>query len=136
MKSALLKIFSGKKNTQIGLIVLCAITALCACSSHPHVDGFDNHIWKNDHLGCNSQREKHYNKLLQQKKKIIGIQENTLLRWLGPPDAKDLYTRNKKSYIYFVSPGEQCNNTDKPGKKIVFEISALGKVNMVREEII
>lgn len=90
------------------LIILCSILS-CAKSHDISQEEFDMKTWKADQNACKGEREKLENDFLSVKDKLIGTSITDIRKILGKPDRVDLDTRSTKQYVYYVTPGSQCN---------------------------
>jgi hypothetical protein len=65
---------------------------------------------------------------------LKGLSENDILDVLGCPDVNELYSRNQKFYLYYITPSEECGVT-RMAKEIFLEIR-FSATNQAREVMI
>jgi len=97
---------TGARFRSPKLIVLLAF--LFGCDSPIIIDGFSDKKWRSDRNGCFQIREMEIDALMMGKSSILRQSENKILAFLGKPDKNELYTRNQKFFIYYISPNSGC----------------------------
>ena len=109
----------------IGLLLL-----MLACSGQksPEVKGFDNRSWINDPNGCMGQRRELMRDLEPNLKQLKGLNNQEVIRVLGKPDRNELYKRNQKFFIYYISDAKTCGdlNSDTSSVYLSIRFNALG----------
>ncbi|MEO1051837.1 MAG: hypothetical protein AAFX87_14500 [Bacteroidota bacterium] len=90
------------------LFILMATSLTLSCSKPVDIDGFDETVWKNDKMGCASERVELLNSLMNEREKIKGLNTSEIVKVLGKPDIHDLSKRNQKYFVYNVTPGPKC----------------------------
>ncbi|MGK7390219.1 MAG: outer membrane protein assembly factor BamE domain-containing protein [Candidatus Cyclobacteriaceae bacterium M2_1C_046] len=81
-----------------------------SCTDKPiEIEGFDQDAWKADEKGCAGQREELAKVLLGNEEKLLGNSSQKISKYLGKPNLTELYTRNQRFYIYYISPGPACS---------------------------
>jgi hypothetical protein len=115
--------------------ILLFTTLLFSCSEKPNLDGFNSEVWKKDKYGCEGKREYMAEKLFEQSSRLKGMDDDDLIDLFGKPEFYDWESRGKKSFLYYIRPGSQCDSGMMlEGAKIVFEFDALGRVRLVTEK--
>src|SRR5690606_34528693 len=96
---------------------------------------FNSEAWKNDKKACGGKREYMAEKIFEQTTKLKGVDDDEIIELFGKPESSNWETRGKKSFMYYISKGSQCDpGLVLEGSKIVFEFDALGRVNLVTEK--
>ncbi|HSZ72814.1 MAG TPA: hypothetical protein VK750_09055 [Cytophagaceae bacterium] len=125
------------KITEVHLKILIPIALtlvyLCSCSSPVKVEGFDHESWKADTNACQMTRANLVNTLLQHKDVFINKKDDQLTKYIGQPDKTLFFSRGKKTFIYQVDPGKNCENRFlvKNVRTVRFDIDALGRIDLV-----
>jgi hypothetical protein len=88
---------------------IVALAFLFACGPKVTIENFDSKGWKNDLDGCLSERIDQVRSVVLQQELLLSKSESELRSLLGAPDNTQLYTRNQKFYIYYTTPGPDCN---------------------------
>lgn len=60
--------------------------------------------------------------LMKGKSSILGQSENKILAFLGKPDKNELYSRNQKFFIYYISPNSGCEQFSSSENSIYLSI--------------
>ena len=106
---------------------LFVILLLASCSETSRLSDFDRQNWIMDGGGCNNIRLSLINDLMSRKAEITGLGQEEVVELLGKPDIHELYSRNKKSFTYFITNGPSCANaTDNP-PKLIIRFDGLGR---------
>lgn len=113
----------------IFLLLICGISF--GCSSTPELENIDLQAWKNGEGGCNKERLKEIDKLLNQKEKLYGLSQADIVTLLGKADKHQLYERSQKFFIYYLEPSASCTNKHENDyiKALYIRFSALDSVN-------
>lgn len=108
--------------------MLVFITAtLTGCTPQaPALENFDAQAWKEDRYGCDQKRKAQLASLLNQKEKLLALDEMEIVNTLGNPDQHELYTRNQKFYYYFIEPSSRCDSTVTQAKRLTIRFNAVG----------
>ena len=103
-----------KLNTKIGVIPIkikhftCLLVLLFSCYNAPKIKGFDRKKWLQDLVECDNYRTvKGAPLLINQKKIILGSNQNEIIALLGSPTKQRLDKRNRKFFFYRLN----CTNT-------------------------
>ena len=115
-----------KRNFFILLILLTFY-----CTPLPELVDFEAELWKSDEGGCKGSRIDQINILLDQKDKIMGLDQPQVIKLIGNPDEHELSKRIQKFFIYYISGGVDCENSNNNTSKLSIRFDALGKVNEV-----
>jgi len=109
---------------------------LMTCKPKEKFPSFDFEIWKQDQKGCQNKRENLLKNFPNFKSELRSMDDDDLTHLLGNPEKIFNYARGRRDYVYFISPGSQCNKTDytTEGRELVIEINALGFVNIATEQ--
>lgn len=103
--------------------------------SLPTIDGVNQEDWKNDKNACNGLRTKMVNEIIEQRVKLLALDELEIVSLLGKPDQNELYTRNQKFYYYFVEPAPACATFDAAHqRRLVVRFNAVGLANEILVE--
>jgi len=101
------------------------------CTPLPELVDFDAELWKSDKGGCNNSRFEQINSLMDQKDKIMGLDQPHVVKLIGNPDEHELSNRLQKFFIYYITGGKECNNSKNRTTKLSIRFDALGKANEV-----
>ncbi len=74
-----------------------------------NIEGLATEMWKADAYGCLNQRADLEKSFMDNKEKLKGYSQKEMMQLLGKPDEVELYKRSQKFFIYYLSPGPQCN---------------------------
>ncbi len=115
--------------------IICSIllvAGLVACGGpDKNLPGLNENAWKKDKNGCMNERSGMVDALQSSLDVIRGMSENEILHLLGQPDHNELYTRNQKFYIYYITPSLDCGTTGQE-RQLFLEIR-FSATNMARE---
>jgi len=101
------------------------------CTPLPELVDFDAELWKSDKGGCNGTRIGQITNLMDQKDKIMGLDQPHVVKLIGNPDEHELSKRLQKFFIYYISGGEECIDSQSSMTKLSIRFDALGKANEV-----
>lgn len=104
------------------------------CTPLPELVDFDAELWKSDKGGCNGSRIGQITNLMDQKDKIMGLDQPHVIKLIGNPDEHELSKRLQKFFIYHISGGEKCQDSQDSqtnNTKLSIRFDALGKANEV-----
>ena len=73
-----------------------------ACQGPEVLQGLDQSRWKADKLGCQQDRTSMVSILSEQKNTLLGLGQQGVLKILGKPDKRELYTKSQQFFIYFL----------------------------------
>lgn len=106
---------------------------LASCSAPVKVEGFDNESWKTDTNACHLKRTALVDLLLQNKEEFMNKKDEQLMKYIGKPDKSLFFSRGKKTFIYQVDPGSDCENRVlvKNVRSLRFDVNALGRIELV-----
>jgi hypothetical protein len=88
---------------------IVALAFLFACGPKVTIENFDSPSWKNDFDGCQAERIDQVKTVVSQQELLLSKSESQLRSVFGAPDNTQLYTRNQKFYIYYTTPGPDCD---------------------------
>jgi len=117
-------------------LLLLAAILFSTCKPQKKFPGFDSEGWKLDKNACEGKREGFYKAYPNLKVELKGTDDDDLTDIFGNPEKTFYYGRGRKDYVYFISPGSQCDSSKYAleGKELVIEINALGFVNIATEQ--
>lgn len=107
-------------------VLLAAIILLLSHCTATELIDFDEETWKKDRSGCQSLRIPLKTALDHNKEKLLKLQQEEVISLLGKPDRQELDSRNKKLFIYFLEPGDDCANAQSGPLQLHIRFSALG----------
>ena len=90
------------------------------------LEKLESALWMTDKNGCNGERLRMKNQLLELKHNMRGFKAREIESYLGKPDAQELYTRSQRYYIYFMEPGPKCENAIEKPQALFVRFSAVG----------
>lgn len=112
------------------LFALVAITIsvlLGSCGKDiPELTGVDTSSWKSDRNGCNGKRAPMKQAIVEQKEKLLALDEVQIVKLLGNPDRNELFKRNQKFYYYFLEPAPECASPAPSPSKLIVRFNAMG----------
>jgi hypothetical protein len=118
----------------IATIITLAGTSACS-KPQPTLEGFNSELWKKDKKGCDGKRSYFAEILLAKSTEIKGMDDDDVAELLGKPEKSSWEDRGKKTYIYYIQPGKQCDTSFiLEGIKLAIEFDALGRVKLVTEQ--
>ena len=122
-----------KSNTQVSVSKFFSISAivLFACTSKFSLDGFNSSEWVVDKDGCNNKRVGLVEDIMDNKDELLGHGQNDIVDILGKPNRHELYSRNKKAFVYFVAGGPECSQADSTQSKLVIRFDGIGRTKEV-----
>ena len=107
-------------------LVIVTIISLFSCNTELLFDGFDSAKWKEDALGCNMVRVNLTDEIISRKAELFGLSENEISSIFGKPNRHELYSRNKKAYVYFIEGGPDCKEPLENPNKLVIRFNGVG----------
>lgn len=122
-----------KINLQVSNRYLLAIIFLflLSCNQAAMLQGFDSEQWKDDEGGCNNQRLELVDEIMIRKAELKGLNQNEITAVLGKANRHELYSRNKKAFVYFVSGGPNCENKKENPEKLVIRFDGIGRAKEI-----
>ncbi|MDF2456277.1 MAG: hypothetical protein K0R51_2270 [Cytophagaceae bacterium] len=122
-------------ETSVKLLVITALATmgLVSCSAPVKVEGFDHESWIADTNACHSKRAVLVDVLLQHKEEFMNKKDEQLMKYIGKPDKSLFFSRGKKTFIYQVDAGKECENRVllKNVRSLRFDVNALGRIELV-----
>lgn len=106
---------------------LVLIFLVISCSGGPGLIGFDAQRWKEDIMGCKEDRLVLIDQLMERKSELTGLGQEEVVELIGKPDMHELYSRNKKSFTYYLSNGPDCDQADDNPPKLIVRFDGLGR---------
>ncbi|MGI4885798.1 MAG: hypothetical protein ACRYFR_12640 [Janthinobacterium lividum] len=83
--------------------------ALAGCGhALPPLPGFAPAAWRADTYGCQGRRLALLPALLKAREKLYLTRADDINALLGQPDEEELREGTEKVYIYYLTPGPQC----------------------------
>ena len=113
-------------------ILICSVSISSCVRKKKKVNRlqqFDTVSWIEDKNGCNGARTNLKNQLLSLKHNMRGLKSSEIEDLLGKPDAQELYERSQRYYIYFISPGPKCEDSQENPQALFVRFSAVGIAN-------
>lgn len=92
----------------------------------PSLENFDTDQWKSDPLACLNKRSEMVSSLIEQKSKLLALDEIEIVEVLGKPDQHELYKRNQKFYYYYIEPAGSCDTSKASSQQLVIRFNAVG----------
>jgi hypothetical protein len=101
----------------------------------PTIEGLNQNDWKNDKNGCSGNRADIVDNIVEERAKLLSLDELKIVALLGKPDQNELYTRNQKFYYYFVDPSPACDTHNAAHqRRLVVRFNAVGLANEILVE--
>lgn len=69
--------------------------------------------------------------LVNRKEDLFGHGQKDIIGVLGKPNRHELYARNKKAFVYFISGGSICSKTEATQEKLVIRFDGIGRAKEV-----
>lgn len=110
-------------NKYLILIIFLSL----GCGQGFKLEGFDQEKWQLDVDGCNLDRPSMADRLIERKSELIGRSQNEIIDLFGKPSRLELYSRNKKAFVYFISGGPACDDKNESTKKLVIRFDGVGR---------
>lgn len=98
------------------------------------MENFDTESWQEDEGGCKGMRLPMVQSLLDQKDKLLALDELEIVEQLGRPDEHELYTRNQKFFYYDLTPGKTCPAYSEPRQRLMIRFNAMGLAKEISVE--
>lgn len=124
-----------KRSATLALLFILFQTA---CSSAPElsIPEFDAYRWKQDKYGCSGDRLAMAKALEEERKQLMGFNEQELLSILGRADEQELYKRNQKFLRYYLTTNSRCDSAEdveviKKPPMLQVRLNAIGMVNEI-----
>ena len=112
-------------------LLALALLLIISCSTEPILQGFDNQKWQADEGGCDKQRIILADEIINRKAELEGLNQNEITAIFGKPNRHELYSRNKKAFVYFVDGGPDClQQKENPGK-LVIRFDGIGRAKEI-----
>ena len=112
-------------------ILFFALLVFLSCGQEPILDGFDSRAWQADADGCNRQRIALADEIVNRKTELVGLSQNDLIEVFGKPNRHELYSRNKKAFVYFIDGGPDCEDQKEFPNKLVIRFNGIGRVKEI-----
>lgn len=103
------------------------LVLLLSCTEESRLEDFDTEGWKQDKMGCKAHRITLIDELMSRQNEITGLGQEEVIKLLGKPDRHELYSRNKKSFTYFLVKGPDCDKAIGNPAKLVIRYDGLGR---------
>ena len=110
-------------------LLALALILILSCSNEPVLQGFDSQKWQADKGGCDKQRIALADEVVNRKDELLALNQNEITAVFGKPDRHELYSRNKKAFVYFVKGGPECKEQKAIPDKLVIRFNGIGRVN-------
>ena len=65
--------------------------------------------------------------LVSQKNILAGLGQEQIIAILGNPDRHELYSRNKKAFVYYVNAGPDCPSPAQKLSKLIVRFDGIGR---------
>ena len=95
---------------KINIFLLAFIFSITGCDHLTSIDDFDTESWISDQNGCKGERLKQYKVLLGHQEDLLGLNNKQMIKLLGMPERNELYQRNQKFFIYYITPATICRS--------------------------
>ena len=115
----------------INKVVLSALLIIFSCGQEPILEGFDRKVWQADRGGCDNLRITLTNEIISRKAELEGLNQNEITAVLGKADRHELYSRNKKAFVYFIEGGPDCLAKKEIPGKLVIRFDGIGRAKEI-----
>ncbi len=107
------------------------LLALTRCNPISDLKGFDSSAWKQDKKGCLGIRKVFEESLWRQREKLVDMDEGQIIEVLGRPNYTELYIRNQKFFVYYISASADCEKGSGSPRSLVIRFDALNYSNEI-----
>ena len=115
----------------INKVLVLVMMIIFSCGQKPIMEGFDSKAWQADKGGCNNLRITLANDIIERKAELKGLNQNEITAVFGKADRHELYSRNKKAFVYFIEGGPDClEKIEIPGK-LVIRFDGIGRAKEI-----
>ena len=105
-----------------GCCVCMMLLSLPACQKGKDIKDFDEQAWQSDRNGCEGIRIKMMDRLKHISPELKGLSNKEIIYILGRPDKNELYRRNQKFFVYYLSPAPACDTEAAAQKEVTLSI--------------
>lgn len=124
-------VFSNRPLVRI-IPALALVVFLFACNpAKPVIPGFDAKQWEVGRNGCQSIRADQVLLLTKNKPLLLAQPESGIISVLGKPDLIELYKRNQKMFLYFLSPSKECGDSLATPETLTIRFNAMGRAKEI-----
>ena len=89
--------------------IVAAALSFSGCGHNlPELPDFDSAAWRADPYACQNKRAALLPTLAKHRNDLFEARINDITNVLGHPDEEELGEQSDKVYIYYVTPGLQC----------------------------
>lgn len=113
------------------IYLLFVAIASVSCSEKDLLPGFNSEAWKNDENGCLGERTSLVDDIINRKSELTSLGQEDIVSVLGKPDRHELYSRNKKAFVYFVLAGPGCQDTAQESAYLTIRFDGLGRAKTI-----
>ena len=114
-----------------GKLISIVLITLMACSSNFSLNNFNSDDWIADRNGCEMKRSGLVEDLVNRKEELFGHGQKDIVAVLGKANRHELYSRNKKAFVYYVSGGAACSMPEDTQEKLVIRFDGIGRAKEV-----
>ncbi|MBM3176882.1 MAG: hypothetical protein FJZ78_02650 [Bacteroidetes bacterium] len=116
----------------INLPVFALVFFLFACNpAKPVVPGFETTRWEQGRNGCEPTRIEMVPLITNNKSLLLAQPESGIISVLGKPDLIELYKRNQKMFLYFLSPSQRCGDSLAIPEVLTIRFNAMGRAKEI-----
>ena len=116
-----------QKNYKMRYASLLFILLSLSCADKSRLVGFNTSAWQDDPMGCSAARLNLIDELMERKAELTELGQEDIVALLGKPDMHELYSRNKKSFCYFLASGPECEEASSNPPKLIIRFDGLGR---------
>lgn len=111
---------------------LALLFMLMSCNpAKPVVPGFNAKIWEDGRNGCQPTRKDQIKIINDNKELLLAQPESGIISVLGKPDLIELYKRNQKMFLYFLTPSSGCGDTRTTPETLTIRFNAMGRAKEI-----
>ena len=112
------------------ILVACLIAVIGCTSYDIELGTIELSKWKKDKIGCDGYRSEHIKQIENNKSNLLRKGEREITLALGSPERTELYEKSQKFYFYYLTSGNECDNSTSTSIKILrLRFNALGYCN-------
>jgi len=112
------------------LLILIIFTSLFSCNNN-EISWINTKEWKKDYNGCSGYRKSLISVIEEHKDELLNKTDVFFFHTLGKANRVSYSERGKKTFSYFLTPGEQCSGGSGKTESLTIEFEALGTSRMI-----
>jgi len=119
-----------KNKAYCHLSLFFVLFSITSCQKNS-VDWINSDAWRKDYNGCSGYRMSLLPVLDKRKEEFLNKDDVFFFHGLGKPNRVSYSERGRKSFYYYLTPGEQCTPQTGKTQCLIIEFEALGSARMI-----